>query len=112
MANPDWLLNRLDEATQTLERADLEDADALEACLQRRLEALRDIHSLSTQSPEFAARLRQSLDGGRRVEKRLRLRRAALQAQLAENHTTAILLRSLSAPALRPDFAFETRAYA
>jgi hypothetical protein len=64
---------------------------------------------VSNQSPDLAVRLRPAFDGGKEIEQRLRLRRAAIQAQLAENHSARILLRALSAPEYPKESAVEAR---
>jgi hypothetical protein len=98
MADTEQPLARLERATEALLRADLDDLPAFEAALGRREDALRDLLSRNDPSPELAARLTRVAEAGREVEKKLRLRRVALRARLAENHNARILLRAFSAP--------------
>jgi hypothetical protein len=102
-------LSSLYEATAALERVDPEDLPAVEAILERRLTALRDIHSLSQHATDLAGCLMPAFESGRKFEQRLRLLRASLQHRLAENHTAVILLRAFAAPEFQNEPALEVK---
>ncbi len=104
----DATLSALEASTQRLLAADPEDFPAIASALEQRSEALARLpdawdNSMLAEMPGIGERLRRVLDGGAEVSRKLRLVRAAAQAELARTCRTrltqeAFMLAALLAP--------------
>ncbi len=97
-------LSSLEGSTERLVAADPEDFPAVEAALLQRGEDLTQLREVwdddvLAETPGIGERLRGVLDGGAEVSRKLRLVRAAAQADLARSRREAFVLSSLLAPA-------------